>query len=371
MYKFILTRLIILIMSVNISLFASDEWVFEKSFRLGYQYHKVEEKEHSIVALGKRVHIETPSIYGLSLGGTVSTSIGNGKEGFDGVPFFDEENRDYLSISEAYLRWTIADTTIVLGRQTFDTPFADSDDIGMVANSFEAITIVDKSIEDTTLFLGHIQRWSGVDSPTPSQFTDVNTDNGMQIVGVEYSGIKNTEILGYFYNLPQNMWMSYLEANYLYDTDDFSYGVGVQYVYQKYDNKDTSSIYGLYGLWEIKSIGITNTLSYNRTKGIPADNLFGGGAFFTNAEHNTLKEAGADGNTILYNITWDASTIGADGLEIHIDMDAHHGKGYSSEYDVGVTYEYNDKLDFSMIYSHIDDNDESFENLRVFGNYRF
>ena len=90
----------------------------------------------------------------------------------------------------------------------------------------------------------------------------------------------------------------------------------------------------------------------------------GGGPFFTNAEHYTLKEAGPDGNTILYTLEWDASVIRLlEGLSVT-------GKGkYASEYDIGVEYTYSDSIQISAIYSNIDDGEASFTNLRVFLNY--
>ncbi len=45
---------------------------------------------------------------------------------------------------------------MTVGRQVIDTPFADSDDIGMMPNRFEAYTLRNSDLENTTLTVTHI-----------------------------------------------------------------------------------------------------------------------------------------------------------------------------------------------------------------------
>jgi len=376
MKKLGLIYLILMIMSINIysnSLTeAIEEAQYEGQIRVGYQSHTTSKGTDNELATGVKLHMETAPFYGLQLGTTLITSQGNGKANFEGVQFFDEDNENYSSFAEAYLKGTYGDTSFILGRQTLETPFADSDDIGMVPNTFEAFTLINKSVTDTTLFLSQVQRWSGVDSDAPSRFTDLNGDDGMQILGITYEGFDKTTLNGWFYNLSDLVQISYLEANYADETEHFTYEGTMQYTYQDYENGDTSTIYGAAVSLGVKKVGLTSTISYNRTVGIAADNFFGGGPFHTNAEHNTLKEAGPDGNTILYTLEWDASVIGLNGLSLVANIDAHHGYVDSAnEYDLGIEYVYNDSLNVSAIYSDIDDKEESFRNLRVFVNYTF
>ncbi len=376
MNKKLIGLLFLMIMSINVfadtlsDVFANAQ--YEGNIRLGYQSHETQNDRGDEIAVGITLHFETASYYGVQAGATLFTTQGNGKEGFEGVPFFDENNDNYSSLGEAYLKGTFSNTILTIGRQTFDTPFADSDDIGMVPNTFEAFTLVNKDIKDTTLFFSQVQKWSGVDSDAPSRFTKVNGDEGMQILGVTYEGLNKTTLSGWFYNLEDEVKISYLEANYENETDRFTYGATVQYAYQDYDNGESSTIYGAAASFSVKKAGFTAILSYNQTKGIAAENFFGGGPFVTNAEHNTLKEAGPDGNTILYTLEWDASVIGAEGLLLTANIDAHHGSQHcANEYDLGIEYAYSDTVNVSAIYSDVDDRDESFQNLRIFVNYSF
>ncbi len=279
---------------------------------------------------------------------------------------------DYAILGEAYLKGTFSDTTVVLGRQSFDTPFADSDDIGMVPNTFEALTLLDTSLKDTTIFLSQLQKWSGVDSEAPGRFSNTHGNDGMQIVGITYEGMNKTILSGWFYHLKDEVKISYLEANYEDESDRFTYGAAIQYAFQVYDKAENSTIYGVAASFGIKKAGITTTIAYNKVNGRAADNFFGGGPFFTNAEHNTLREEGPDGKTILYTISWDASTAGAEGLNFIANIDAHKGKqNHAREYDLGMQYEYNDRANVSAIFSDVENGDLSFQNLRMFVNYSF
>jgi len=47
-----------------------------------------------------------------------------------------------------------------IGRQELDTPFADSDDIAMIPNSFEAAIFTSNYLANSSIFLGYIKRWA-------------------------------------------------------------------------------------------------------------------------------------------------------------------------------------------------------------------
>ena len=345
---------------------------YEGNIRVGYQSHEVDGIKDDEYAIGLKLHGETGAYHGVQAGATLFTSVGNGKEGFEGVPFFDEKNENYAILAEAYLKGTFSNTTVILGRQSLDTPFADADDLGMVPNTFEAFTLVNSDLKDTTIFLSHVQKWSGVDSDVPSKFTELNGNKGMQILGVTYEGLSNTTLDGWFYNLSDEVQISYFQASYEDETYKYTYGATLQYSFQDYENGESAAVYGIAASLGVKSVGLTTTIAYNRTDGIEADNFFGGGPYLTSAEHNTIKEAGPDGNVILYTLQWDALVAGLEGLTFVVNIDGHHEDLYhAKEFDIGLGYAYSDRLNISAVYSDIDDEDDSFKNLRIFANYTF
>ncbi len=373
MNKQFLGLLFIVIMSIHIYADtlhdAFSHIQYDGNVRLGYQSHEVENDTDTEFAVGLKLHFETAPYYGLQTGAAFFTSQGNGKEGFEGVPFFDANNENYAILGEAYLKGIFSNTELILGRQSFDTPFADSDDIGMVPNTFEALSLVNTDLKDTTIFFSQVQRWSGVDSEAPSTFTDINGNDGMQILGVTYDGLRKTTLSGWFYNLSNEVKISYLEANYEDETDRVTYSAALQYAFQDYESGESSIVFGAAVALEVKKVGVTTTVAYNRTNGIAADNFFGGGPFFTNAEHNTLREAGPDGNIILYTLEWDASMIGVEGLNFAANIDMHQDD--SREYDLSMEYAYSKTVNFSAVFSDVEKNEDAFKNLRIFTNYSF
>ena len=376
MKKITFSVFFLMIMSINI--LAKDFTLIQNIdgyLRGGYQNTDIDgDKDYTDMAIGGKLHIDTVSWNGISAGASFYTThpLFGENEG-NGVPFFDAENNTYSILGEAYLLAQWNNTLFKIGRQELDTPFADTDDIGMVPNTFEAAILVNKDIPDTTVFLAQLYKWSGVDSDRPDEFTRLNDDNGVQVLGITYEGVKDTTLSGWFYNLHDYVKISYLDASYAGQSDTFNYILTTQYALQDYDDHTKSEIYGVSGSLGFKDSGLTATIAYNNVNGKTAQNFFGGGPYLTNAEHHTLSDAGKDGESILYGLEWDASSIGLEGLILsaHIDRHSNGGDKDTNEYDLVASYDMHDHLNITTVYSNIDDIDGSFKNLRLFINYLF
>jgi len=93
--------------------------------------------------------------------------------GYHGIPFLSSENDSYSILGEAYVEFKKDKTIFKLGRQELETPYANTDDIGMIPNTFEAYIVRNNSIKDTTLIFGQVQKWAGVDSSL-EKFSKIN-----------------------------------------------------------------------------------------------------------------------------------------------------------------------------------------------------
>ena len=251
MKKSIISFLFLAVVSIDIDAKTLSEALlnstFEGNIRLGYQKQHPQSDDKlntDEYGLGLNLHFETAPYHGIQVGARLFTTYGNGEEGFEGVPFFDENNDNYAILGEAYIKGTFSHTVFILGRQNLDTPFADGDDLGMVPNTFEAYTLINKDLKDTTIFLSQVQSWSGVDSDAPSTFTELNGNKGMQVIGVTYEGWDNTTFSGWFYNLSNTVKVSYFQADYEAQTDKYTYGGILQYACQDYEDSESSTIYG-------------------------------------------------------------------------------------------------------------------------------
>jgi len=249
------------------------------SVRVGYQYHETTTQKSDEAALGLRLHAQKKFGSYFDAGATLYGVTGNGKAGFEGIPFFDEENRDYAVLAEGWIAASWQDTLLRLGRQQIDTPFADSDDIGMVPNTFDALWAQSKIADDTQLSLGWLYRWGGVDAPTQRNYTKLNDNRGVAVVGISYEGIENLNLSGWVYHASGLVTASYFEAAWSQKHRGGSYGFDLQGVYQHNVQSEDARVIGLRSYYGHDASGLTATLSYNKTFGAPADNLWGGGPF--------------------------------------------------------------------------------------------
>lgn len=345
--------------------------------RAGYQS---DGENATDLALGVKLHIETNSWHGISAGASFYSTNDIGSNDGAGVPFFDATNNSYSILGEAYLLGQWGNTTIKLGRQEIDTPFLDTDDIGMVPNTYEALLIVNEDIANTTVTFSHVEKMAGVDAEVdPAKFENVRDNDHVQLLGIEYAFSDHLALSGWYYHLNNSEINNLIYSDLTY-SDTFhtiEYELGVQYAHRNLKDSvgEDGDIYGAMFALSMEQTGIDLGVAYNRANNNYATNGFGGGPFYTSSEHLTLREANADGDALLLSAGFDAAIVGIDGLKL--------GIGYltltdtndieSTELDLVASYAFNDNFSLDVIYSDVDDqiNGDTFENTRVFVNYTF
>ena len=344
---------------------------FDGRIRVGYQYHETLSQTSDEAALGIRLHAQKKFDNYFDAGATLYGVMGSGKSNFEGIPFFDEKNGDYTVLTEGWIGVMWQNTRLSLGRQQIDTPFADSDDIGMVPNTFDALWMQSKIAEDTLLSLGWLYRWGGVDAPTQRHYSKLSDNKGVAVAGINYEGIEDMSLSAWVYHAPGLVTASYLEAGWQNKHKAGKYGFDMQGIYQHNVHREDSRVIGMRSYYGHDVSGVTASLSFNKTFGAPADNLWGGGPFFTNVEHNTLTQAGTDGSVLVLSLDWDGAVAGIEGLQLGACVDRHlQGGNRNAEFDLTASYAWNDRSALSLVYSDVKTPD-SFKNLRIFYNYTF
>ncbi|SFV70426.1 hypothetical protein MNB_SV-3-344 [hydrothermal vent metagenome] len=394
MHKITLSTVAIMIMSldiyadVNITQETEVNTIANNNFiknidgyvRTAYENHNVaHDKTYTDAAIGGKLHIESTSYYGVSIGSSFYTSNALGTSDNRGlVPFRGKIANSYSILGEAYIQAQLGNTLIKIGRQEIETPFAQVDDIGIVPNTFEAYIVKNNDIKDTTLFLGQIQKMAGVDAKMVDGFTRVNGDNNMQVIGITYEGIENLNLNAWYYHLKDAEIdnISYIEANYETQNATMGYGLGVQYSKQTYTEQEDASIYGLTASLSHISSGITLCTAYNKVEGNAITSGFGGGPFFSNSEYLIIDNAGANGSQTRFGLEFDGSAVGIDGLTLGLSkvILKNQEKQESTELDVVASYEVNKHIEMHMIYSDLDGKnigEDTAKHLRVFANYTF
>jgi hypothetical protein len=364
---------------------AFKEATVEGYIRGGMQSHKVYgDKTYKNDSLGGRLHIETKAQSGISAGATFYTTNKISNRDGEGVPFFNANNESYSILGEAYLKGMFGKTTIKLGRQELDTPFADRDDIGMIPNTFEAGVLINKDIPSTTLILAQVQKYSGVDTDVPAKFSNMNAHKGVQTLGLVYEGIKDLTLQGWYYALADVVSgetpdkITYVEAGYERTINGIGVELGGQYAVQNFaatgEKKGKAS--GVSLSLGFETAGLTLSGAYNKTSDHGLINAFGGGPFMTSSEHLTIEDMGI-GKAINIGIEWDADVLGLKGLTLAVNrlgMKTDETNKKFEEIDYIARYAINDKTSIDAIYSEIDEDtfvNGSDKNSRLFVNYSF
>lgn len=76
---------------------------------------------------------------------------------------FDLDKTPYSILGEANIAYIAGKTALTLGRQEIDTPIVSTYDYRIIPNLFEAYTLTNNDIADTTIVLSYITKMSGLD----------------------------------------------------------------------------------------------------------------------------------------------------------------------------------------------------------------
>lgn len=297
--------------------------------------------------------------------------------------FFDNDQNSFVYFGEAYLNYQRDAINFKIGRLAIDTPFADTDDIRMNQNTFEAAVISYSGIENTTLVGGYITRWAGIDSGDDiSKFKKlVDNGDGALALGVVNSSIENLELQGWIYDVDQLTRILYADGAFTTNADTVELELAAQAGI--FSEDAASGVDGeVIGLAAGATFGPGSvSFAYNRASndaGKAVVNGFGGGPYFTSMEEMTI-EGLTDARAYVLGLEMDFSHAGMPELGLSYaygDFENGAGDEEYSEHDLIVTYAINDKADIEASYAYIDDDssdpvDDGFSRFLVRANYNF
>lgn len=355
----------------------------EGNLRVGFASDQTSSGNSETLATGGFLSITSKQYRTFKLGGTFSTTnpiLNLSDTDYSAVSLLSSESKGYTILSEAYVTGTVyGKTNLLIGRKFIDTPFADTDDIGMIRNSFEVYLLQNNSIDNLTVTAGKVMKMAGVDAGTPEKFTDINGDEGANIIGLNYSleeyGI---ETQGWVYNLPDAIDMLYFDLGKSLNLKlpvigDTEVSLAGQFVVQD-NGSDSNIILGGEIAFDLPSINASVFGATNITVGdLVANGGFGGGPFYTSIEQNTIgttvdEIALAGGGEYQLN---SETTLTAQGSLIALDGDKS-----LTEVDLIAGYQIDDSSAVDLYVSQFSTLNSSNRvkgntNLRVFYNREF
>ena len=359
--------------------------------------------QNSAYALAGHYHIDSKRWNGLKIGLSAYTVLNlgvNQKQNNLNGDFFNAEGNSFIQLTEAYLDGKWANTEIKLGRQILDTPHADSDDIRMMPNYFEAYSISNTDIDDLTLTAGFINRMAGWENGVnAAKFIKVSKTlgasekmDGIAYASAVYEGIKDLTLSLWYYNYNNVANVLYAEAGYAYElSKDRSLTFGLQYDRSKEAGaallgEQDACTYGVSIEFADEYIGLHILTAYNRDNGnTGATGLsLGGGPFFTSMEDQTLDAIGSAGEAWMIAAGYHFETIGIDGLVAGIAygyFESERRNQYESrETDIVINYSWDEKLSLTAAFASVsfkaalNENKNSlsdYDQFRIVANYNF
>ena len=356
-------------------------------------------ESESAVSLGGHIGFETNRYNGITAGVEFYTVQGMGIQNdnpdkIDG-DFFDGQKSGFSILSQAFIDGKWGNTELKIGRQLIDTPHADSDDIRMMPNYFMAYILSNNDIEGLILSIGQITQmagWeNGIDASGFKNISEVlalgRSTDGIYLASALYEGIENSSFEVWFYNIDDVANVLYLEAGYEMKTDIASVTFGIQYdrandTGERLGGSIDSSTWGISVEASFEDIGITAMAAYNQdNKDNGAFGSFGGGAFFTSLEDQTLDAMEQKGSAWVVGVGYDFANSKIDGLSISAvygKFEADNLDNYDTdEIDVMMEYDLNENFNMTLAYASIKDNTNGdvgsgdYDQFRLIANYDF
>jgi hypothetical protein len=345
-------------------------------------------------ALGGILKYETASWNNMKLGaaGYVSQKVAfaSGAEEKLNLDFLDENGNSFAYLGEAYIDYHANDFNLRVGRQLIDTPFADTDDVRMLPNTFEGAMALYSGIDKTTVNAGYLQRWAGFDSPRGhndsinefKKFGEDHDSSGVYLLGITNESINNLALQGWIYNVDNATEAFYADTTYTINTDGtITLLLGAQYALFKEKRNsngvETDMDGSVYGFYVRANMGIFSfAAAYNRTfndEGKYCVNGLGGGPYYTSMEEMTIDGV-EDAAAYQVGAEVDISSLGVEGLRLASMYGAFKSvpmNAKMTETDIIAVYDISDRASADVSYAKIEDKKNNFNSGSDAGYSRF
>lgn len=273
-----------------------------------YRDADISGQDSSGFALGGELGYVTGNVNGFGAGVTFQTSHTMGLKDNNSAEVDGSVAISETMLSEAYLSYTFDKTVVKVGRQYIDTPLVSSSSSRMLNGMFQAITVTNTSLPETTLIAGAINKWQyraekiqDLDEEIYTFYALNKSIKGLELTaqGTVHKDDRNLLFVDASYNLPINFPLT-LGAQYLGDYADIA------------GEKD-SYMYGLMVGTKVAGVGLS--AYYNSTaKEGDVNYGYGQGTDWTYNSVQWLTGVTAGTDSYQGKISYDFAQIGIQGL---------------------------------------------------------
>lgn len=262
-------------------------------------------------------------------------------------------------LNVANITATYGDTTFVLGRQLMHTPQISGFDWLLAIGSYEAYTVINKSISNLTLTASYITAFRGVNSG--DDFADLNGDNWT--VGAAYSDAFDASV--WYYNIDDAYGASYTQVYADAGTKIAGIDVAAQYVNTDWDMMDTSNVYGIKASGSVGGFDLMGAYVY--TQDAPAG-FMDNDAIYTTMWNSLGSNGIGDAFKVEAATEFSGLAVTADYSYYEETVNGEEG----SEFDLILGYGLTNCMSLDAIYSNTDyGTGEDNQALELIATYKF
>ncbi len=156
-----------------------------------YDFNYKDDVDRDALAIGTTLNFKTGTVNGFDFGMTFyNASKLDGRSDVAGEndnTLLGPNGDNYTVLGQAYLGYKIGNTSVKLGRQAINNPFAAPNNFRLLPNTFEGITLENKDVKDLTLGLAHISKvqTNGFANSVPTG-GNLDTTSSMTRLGLLY-----------------------------------------------------------------------------------------------------------------------------------------------------------------------------------------
>lgn len=161
------------------------------SFRLRFEDVDVGGVSNDALTLKSRLTYKTDTLNGFSALFEVDDTTVLGDEDYTGIA-----DSEYTDVNQAYLAYSAADTTVKFGRQRIlldNQRFVGGVGFRQNEQTYDALTLTNKSLPDTTLFYGYISEVNNIFA--------VDAKHETHLLNAKYTGLPFGTVTGYYYQI--------------------------------------------------------------------------------------------------------------------------------------------------------------------------
>jgi hypothetical protein len=332
------------------------------------------DKTSSIWVNGGKISVKTASYNGLTAGVTFQTShVANDND--EAGKYKGDMDASGSVMSEAYLAYTLSNTTLKIGRQYISTPLLAGSGSRMIKESFEAALLVNTDLPNTTIVAGVITK----DQKRTDGAGDVGSFNdlgdGAYTVYVKNTSIDNLTAQAQYVtitegeNVANDIDIIYADA--LYKMDNVTLGLQGHFSDNGANTNSDGTLFGLRAAVNIEGVNVT--LGYTTTDD-EATVVRGQGQ----AAYKSFTSAGITSGSDSYKADTDSYLIavsgkvaGFKGKLSHALYDSESADTELQETNLTVSYAFNSNLSAKVSFSKFDDNASNDYRSRTYLSYKF